>query len=337
MNELFSSKNNIFFTKLSANELLELLVSIENFYLEYRNTLYLPIYETFGIEIEYEKFSENKTNKYISTYFNKWESTDDGSLVYGGEIISPIMRDLPTYWDELKNICDYLNKHNVNTSLNAGGHVHIGANILEDNLDYWKTFIKLYTVYEDTLFRFIYGDKISPRSKIRKYAPPIAKEFYRIINNFDDIENISGLFQLVPKNRYFALNLRNAVANYYLEDSNSKNTIEFRSPNATSNPIIWQNNINTFCKMLLSSSMQVIDTDFLDWKLENDFVPFCERRSYSSDYLYDEINLKNILEFVDIIFDNNLDKVYFLRQYLKNFEGNYGINKAVKAKRFVKK
>lgn len=34
--------------------------------------------------------------------------------------------------------------------------------------------------------------------------------------------------------------------------------------------------------------------------------------------LYGEIFLPEALEFSDMIFDNNLDKVYFLKQYLKN-------------------
>ena len=32
------------------------------------------------------------------------------------------------------------------------------------------------------------------------------------------------------------------------------------------------------------------------------------------------INLKQALEFCDLIFTNNLDKVYFLKQYLKSFK-----------------
>ena len=47
-------------------------------------------------------------------------------------------------------------------------------------------------------------------------------------------------------------------------------------------------------------------------------------------------NIEEALEFVDLVFDNDLDKVYFLRQYIKNYEENFKINKAVMAKRFVK-
>lgn len=83
--------------------------------------------------------------------------------------------------------------------------------------------------------------------------------------------------------------------------------------------------------MLLSSRNKVIDEDFLNYKLSHEYIPYNE-----NEYLYNNINLKNALEFVDLVFDNNVDKMYFLRQYLKNFQDNYGIKTAVKAKRFVK-
>ena len=51
---------------------------------------------------------------------------------------------------------------------------------------------------------------------------------------------------------------------------------------------------------------------------------------------YSEVNIEEALEFVDLVFDNDLDKVYFLRQYIKNYEENFKINKAVMAKTFVK-
>ena len=73
------------------------------------------------------------------------------------------------------------------------------------------------------------------------------------------------------------------------------------------------------------------DEEFLDYKLSCEYFPYL-----GNEYLYNNINLKNVLEFVDLVFDNNLDKVYFLRQYLKNFEENNGLSVAVKIKKFVK-
>ena len=54
-------------------------------------------------------------------------------------------------------------------------------------------------------------------------------------------------------------------------------------------------------------------------------------------YSYNQIYLEQALELCDMIFDNNLDKIYFLRQYLKSFETTFRIDKLVKCKKFTKK
>ena len=46
--------------------------------------------------------------------------------------------------------------------------------------------------------------------------------------------------------------------------------------------------------------------------------------------------LKKVLEFTDLIFEDNIDKIYFLRQYIKNFEEIEDTNIAFKAKKFIK-
>lgn len=79
---------------------------------------------------------------------------------------------------------------------------------------------------------------------------------------------------------------------------------------------------------MLNSSRN-LDTDFLDYKLSSGNINYDKMK-------YSEVNIEEALEFVDLIFDNDLDKVYFLRQYIKNYEENFKTNKAVMAKRFVK-
>ena len=73
----------------------------------------------------------------------------DSSLVNGGEVQSPKMIDDKECWAELKQVCDFLTSHNADTSKNAGGHIHIGAHVLGNELNAWKDFIKLYTAYEN--------------------------------------------------------------------------------------------------------------------------------------------------------------------------------------------
>lgn len=45
---------------------------------------------------------------------------------------------------------------------------------------------------------------------------------------------------------------------------------------------------------------------------------------------------KDSIEKEDMIYTNNLDKMYFLRQYIKSYQNNYGVVGAVKAKKFTK-
>ena len=321
-----TSEKNDDFILLRGRDLQDLLVEVENYFLEYREKINLPSNVTFGVEIEYEGVSRVKTNKFIDKNLKDWISKDDGSLRSGGEVTSPIMKDQVKYWQELKKVCEYLSKKGADTSHNAGGHIHIGANVLGYDVEAWRVFLKLYTVYENVIFRFVYGDKISGRSGLLKYAPPTADFIYRsmpVINKAKSEHDIKNILLLLTKKRHVALNFDNVGFR--------KNTFEFRSPNASTNAIIWQNNINAVSKMLVSSKDKVLDEEFLDYKLEHEYFPYSE-----NGYLYDVVNLKNVLEFVDLVFDNNLDKIYFLRQYLKNFQDNYGLSLVIKSKKFVK-
>ena len=83
--------------------------------------------------------------------------------------------------------------------------------------------------------------------------------------------------------------------------------------------------------MLIASKTKVMDEKFLDYKLKNEYFTYS-----GNEHLYNNICLKNALEFSDLVFDNNLDKIYFLRQYFKDFQDNYGLKEAVKAKEFTK-
>lgn len=317
--------NNIMFTKLTSKELKEILKYIDNKTLEYRDKLDIPEDITFGIELEYEKIPKEIVDLYIKKYLPTWESSTDASLKNGGEVISQIMRDKPKYWTQIKKA--YRLMKYSDTYHNAGGHIHIGANILGDDLNKWKLYLKLYTAYENILYRFYYGDKLNGRKYLFKYARPVADRFH---GRIDDIESIEDLKKLLYfNNKYNALNFNN---NSFLNSDSpivNKNTIEFRIPNATKSEIICQNNINTSIKQLLCVSE--INEDFLDYKLNNEYISF-----YDNPYLYNIVNLKNALEFVDLVFDNTQDKIYFLKQYLKNYEEVYSKNIVVKSKRLFK-
>ena len=320
------------FSALKGLDLLDLITYIENYDLDYRDTLNLNNNVTFGVEIEYERMIKALTDRFIIKNFKDWHSVVDESLKMGGEINSPIMRDEPHRWQELKKVCRYLKRRKVVTRCNAGGHIHIGAQILGSNHNNWRKFIKTYAIYEDILFRFLYGDKITARRGMRVYAPPVAD---RILFKIKDINAAKDLFELKPNlpitSRSQALNLTNIRYDLLEGVARYKNTIEFRCPNATVEEVIWQNNINALTKLLIATTSPNFDEEFLDYKIENG-----EASSVYDYYTYNEVLLKKVLEFVDLIFDNNKDKIYFLRQYIKKFQEIGTSDIAFKAKKFIK-
>ncbi|HHT38665.1 MAG TPA: hypothetical protein GXZ95_04545 [Mollicutes bacterium] len=200
-----------------------------------------------------------------------------------------------------------------------------------DNVNNWRRFLKAYAAYESIIFRYVYGEKSCGRYNLYKYAAPISDNLYknmRYINKAKDIDDINRI--LSNYERKSALNFKN-VQFHLITNTVIMNTLEFRSPNATVEEIVWQNNVNALTKLVLSSSKDYFDEDHLNYELKhNRFSSKLEL------YMYDQVCLKKALDFVDLIFDNNLDKVYFLRQYIKGFCENYGVNKTSKTIKFVK-
>ncbi len=331
-NPLFSfikPRNNDQFMNMSGIELQELLYYIENYYLEYRNRLGFDDNVTFGLEIEVA----NSHNKYIQKHLKddkikpEWVITSDGSLHSGIEINSPILKDTCANWVNLNRVCSIIKNHCV-IDETCGGHIHVGTQVLGPQKQSWLNFLKLWSVYENIIYRFVYGDYLTARSNMSKYAPPMATYFWKSYENIKKMEK----FRIRTAQDYLGYHKRQAVNFLNVKDFNdfsSGNTIEFRCPNGTIEPVIWQNNVNLFINMLLYCKSSNFDNDIID-----------RRRAINQDkYLglnwYNEIYLEQALEFCDMIFKNNFDKVYFLRQYLKSFE--IGKENFEKAKTFIKK
>ncbi len=329
------------FTSLKNEDLVTLLNQINDFNLSYRPTLSLKDKVTFGIELEEEGVGPNQVEWFLYlNHIKNWEADTDNSLKKPScEIKSPILHDQEADWKQLKKICMFLKRKGAISHRNAGGHLHIGTQILGLNWNYWENFLKLYTCYEPVLFRFGYGDKLTPREKLTHYANPRRTVVRQILRGLpQDHSNINLLFSPIAS---CLRDHRGAIAfgstSFYTSTpiEGKDKTIEFRFPNATTEEVIWQNNINTFCKMMTSCT-QGIDQDFLDYKLAK--LKEEEFPSYGNDPLvYQEIILKDALEFADLVFDNNLDKCYFLRQYFKGFQVAHGNEKCIYAKSFIKK
>lgn len=314
------------FSKLRGLDLQEVLLEVEKTIITYRDILYLDSKLFFGLEIEWEGRNKSIIIDYLSKNRGSWVFDEDGSLDTGGEIKSPRLNDKRESWKALKDVCENLKKIAAVADEKTGGHIHFGANIFGDDLEAFLIFLKTYAIYENIFFRFYYGEFLCHRSSSYTRG---SKQAWRIRKYIDDIKSIDDLnnhYNFLRSDRSVAINFQNLKFGHRSID---KNTIELRIPNGSVEEIIWQNNINAFGKFILKTISDKIDRDYIN----RTFLEITEDSINS--LLYNEICLSKALEFVDLVFDNDLDKFYFLRQYFKNYEDNYGLEKNKLAKRFI--
>ena len=297
-NELKEDDNEVF-SSLNKKDLEYLLGLINLYKLSLRDKINVSTYETFGLEIECEKANWDNLEKRV---VGSWILTDDISLEDGAEIKSVPLTDTKENWISLKNMCSIISKY-AQVGMNSGEHVHIGIQALGEKDKSLINFMKLWGVYEHIIYRFSYGEFLGPRPGIKGSAKSVRIDFF---NSCYMYENLCSTKEELLK--YFAKEKSNAVN---FTHYNTLKTLEFRCPNASLNPVIWQNNVNLFVKMMLYSKSDNFNNLLLD-KRKHELL--------LKEKTPNEIYLNDALEFADLIFNNNLDKVYFLRQYLKSFE-----------------
>lgn len=326
--QYINPKNNDMFSEMSGIDLQDFLCYLENYYLELRDGLGFDHSITFGLELELENAVREKIADELreESLFDTWVMKYDASLNDGVEINSPILKDTSTSWTNLKKVCSIVNE-NAMIGPCSGGHVHVGTQVLGGKKESWLNFIKLWAVYENIIYRFSYGDFLSARPKIQRYAKPVAQDFwsdYQKLRRGCQLKT-EDIVKKIDGTRAQAVNVRNVK---FFNELYRKNTIEFRCPNASSNPIIWQNNVNLFVHLLLYSKSTSYNDDVIEKRKS------MNEDKYAELYWYNEIYLQQALELCDMLFTNNFDKIYFLRQYLKSFEVE---DKAlIKAKTFTK-
>lgn len=327
--QLVHPNHNNNFSEMSGLELQELLYYLDHYYLELRNHLGFDESITFGLELEFEHVKRKQLKMNLSKLEQRqqWELKHDFALEDGEEIVSPILKDTPTTWNDLKQVCSMISGSAV-INQKSGGHIHIGTQVLGNQTSAWLNFMKLWSVYENVIYRFTYGEYLCERFGINRYAIPVTKSFWQDYLAFVSQEslNLDSMLGRISRVRNQAVNFNNVKD---FDEMKPRNTIEFRCPNGTLEPVIWQNNVNLFVHLLEYSKSSNYDHELIQKRR------ILNEDKYASLEWYREIYLQQALELCDMIFTNNLDKIYFLRQYLKSFE--IGNQELEHAKIFVKK
>ena len=306
--KLIKPNENTLLSNMSKNMLDLFLGLLNNYSLEYRNTLNFKKTTTFGYEIEFEDADIDTIRDYLYSKKEEWFLLFDPSLKNGAEIPTPILKDNGKTWKEIQNLCIFLKQHSK-IKENCGGHIHIGKQVLGNSNKSLLNFLKLWSTYEHIIYYFAYGENNKPRETIKEYAKPISNEFWQTYNEYKDNILVSKeeIIRKVTVIRNLGVSLKYLLS-YERPDID---TIEFRCPNGTLNPIIWQNNTNLFVKLLEYSKNPNFDNNKVQIRHKK------RENIYSKLDKYNIIYLKDALELSDLLFTNNLDKIYFLKQYIK--------------------
>lgn len=301
---------------LSKQSQKEYLNSLKNDLISYKTKLNFSSNITFGVEIEYENLVKEYVDVYLSSlkYYNsnfkEWKNKTEIDIStfnqageeVNGEINSSILKNDKESWKNLKDVLYLLKNKGGYVSEISAGHIHIGSQILGNNINYWKTFLMLWIIFENEIIKFSSGEFNKIRTKQKYYAENLSDILSSAISeiNNTNVSTVTEYINNIKNYIYYKydFNIYNKKYAVYLKNiGNCKfkkgNSIEFRCPNATLDEAVCQNNINFFVNFLLASKKD-IDIEKLI-KSENN----------------------KTFELADLIFNNMEDKNNFLIQTLK--------------------
>lgn len=363
MEKFLDFKTNDRISSMKYDDILEFLRLLKNYKLSLRDKIDLNKNNTFGLELEFENintsydiilnkfndlilmpsvFLNNNNLKKIKEYRKRpksireliesngeylkitpeevfyWSMGKDNSLNNGAEITSPILIDDKKHWQDLKKVCDFIKQYGE-ISEHSAGHIHLGTQALGKEKMPWMNFIKLWSIYENVIYRFAFNEYLNKNPGIR-YCKPISEWISKIYKSLANDYDLETILHFLKDGRVHAINFQNVSLT---DKAIPFGTIEFRNPNGTLDPVIWQNNINFFSKMLIYCNSDNFDIDTV-LKREKKLFDFQN---------YYQLFIEQAIELSDMVFDNNLDKIYFLRQYIK--DGEISLVPMKKTKKFT--
>lgn len=262
----------------------------------FRPQLTIPTDINFGLEIEIEDIDHDLVVKQVQEEFGpRFKVKKDVSLRkdYNAEIITPVLRNTKDTWIMLKKLgilIERLQPHYDNCSF----QINYDASLLP-TIDDKVRFLKLFAVYEDIIYRFSKGEDEYYRITLSEYAAPVIP----VIKEYKDKSTDEYLVDEFTSIKGSGVNFKKRI----------NDLIEFRTPNGTHNILLWQNYITTFYYLLKLATNPNIDKEALD-KYIDDF-----NQLYVLD-LYEIEDIEKALELSNMLFTNELDKRYFMKQYI---------------------
>ena len=280
----------------------------------------LPQNASCGFEIEFVNGSYSEVEKNIKNY-NENNNIQKGWFIYrdtsvwdypsntGGEVVSPIIKENKLIWSNLETICNMIKKEKGTTDKRTAGHINIGLQTFENEQNL-NNLLLIWSAYEDIIIKFFAGEFILPNFN-NPFAPDCRQEFkyanFNFLTVYENRENI-----LATKLFGFCLD---SCQKYFRFEKN--NRIEFRSIRGSLEEEIWQNNLN-FILNLIKTSKNISKEELNYIKIK--YID-------TNEYLIEKpLKPEKAIEFANLIFENEKDQLYFLKQYFKDFKESNDLN-----------
>lgn len=272
---------------------------------------------TFGVEIEFENAPLGNI-KNIGKWELKKETTisyQENGMMIGGELTSPVLVDDKSVWEDIDAKCKKLIKHSAKVTNSTGGHIHVGSQIIGENPDNIRRFLKMWELFENIIYCFSYGYDSKYRDVLPIHANPIGSRLKMIrtsrrgYDQFKSFYHWIKYFEKIADQKHEGISFKKFRG--CEEDIN--NTIEIRCPNGSLDSIIWQNNVNFFTRLLLKSHEGECDESLIDYLL-------LKKETLEYDLkTFNQFKVEMVILLSDILFDKENEKLMFLKQTLKLF------------------
>ncbi len=353
-----SNTNNIILGNLSQAQLTELFFRINETPIYFRTKLNLPTSITFGNEIEINGIPLDVA-MLITGLFNDVHDLEGYSRysahieeTASAEIITPVSKNRIKDWTSFYDMYQMLRDTGATIAGNTSSHVHLGTHRI-NTPEKLSLLLKTLVVFEPIIYKFGYGVNNEPRSFLRFnsntrciFSPLMSPKRVRTFTDALDSFNYKnpGLMyshfkEFLSEDLYFrpVFNFKNfdfSKLQYGNEmDVSTDDHFEVRCFNGTLYPQIAQNNINLVASILSAVIEGKIDAAYVQAEYDK-----YKKKRYSFEHKYgiiqeessgeqynrlldgySKVKMDKALKLADMIFDTELDKYYFLKQYLKLF------------------
>ena len=258
---------------------------------------------TIGVELE-TCHKDIESLKVLKEMPHGFRITRDGSVHSGFEIVSPILHNTKEDMNNLNFICKILKENSFYTDNSCGGHIHLGADYLE-NIDEYKMFLHLYCNFEDIIYLICNKIHSKSRSSINRYANKTKLQYLNASKDgffekeYESLNNFKEKIIELNDSRYKGLNV------YNLKNS-TKNTFEFRMANGEIDFNELYHNIKLYAR-LLQVSKELANCGPDDPRLE--YLNLLNKPLTEKEKL-------GIL--LGLLFKNEKDRKFYKERYKKN-------------------